>query len=223
MRLIVTKNISLSYKERLLQQGYSVVDIPLIEIKPIAFELKEVDQNVIFTSQNAVRILLQKQQPNQDLLKDKKCFCVGEKVKSLLGKNGQKVVKMAKNASELAHFLVKNHKNEQFSFFCGTRRMDDLELVFAQNQMKLTIIPIYDTLLTPHKIKLDVEGILFYSPSAVESFFIKNKWPKNTYGFCIGTTPANALKKHTDQFYVATQPKESALLVKLKQHFSAYA
>mgnify|MGYP002058062545 CR=1 FL=1 len=118
-----------------------------------------------------------------------------------MGKNGQKVVKMAQNASELAHFLVKNHKNEQFSFFCGTRRMDDLELVFAQNEMKLTIIPIYDTLLTPHKIKLDVEGILFYSPSAVESFFIKNKWPKNTYGFCIGTTTANALKKHTDQFY----------------------
>ena len=58
MRLIVTKNISLSFKERLLQQGYSVVDIPLIEIKPILFELKELDQNVIFTSQSAVHILL---------------------------------------------------------------------------------------------------------------------------------------------------------------------
>ena len=223
MRLIVTKNISLSFKERLLQQGYSVVDIPLIEIKPILFELKEVDQNVIFTSQSAVHILLQKQQANQGLLQDKKYFCVGEKVKSLLEKNGQKVVKMSQNASELAHSLVMNHKNEQFSFFCGTRRMDDLELVFAKNEMKLNIIPIYDTLLTPHKIKLDVDGILFYSPSAVESFFIKNKWPKNTYGFCIGKTTANALKKYTDRFYVASQPKESALLVKLKQHFSAYA
>lgn len=223
MRLIVTKNISLSFKERLLQQGYSVVDIPLIEIKPILFELKELDQNVIFTSQSAVHILLQKQQANQGLLKDKKYFCVGEKVKSLLEKNGQKVVKMSQNASELAHSLVMNHKNEQFSFFCGTRRMDDLELVFAKNEMKLNIIPIYDTLLTPHKIKLDVDGILFYSPSAVESFFIKNKWPKNTYGFCIGKTTANALKKYTDRFYVASQPKESALLVKLKQHFSAYA
>ena len=101
--------------------------------------------------------------------------------------------------------------------------MDDLELVFAKNEMKLNIIPIYDTLLTPHKIKLDVDGILFYSPSAVESFFIKNKWPKNTYGFCIGKTTANVLKKYTDRFYVASQPKESALLVKLKQHFSAYA
>ena len=130
---------------------------------------------------------------------------------------------MSQNASELAHSLVMNHKNEQFSFFCGTRRMDDLELVFAKNEMKLNIIPIYDTLLTPHKIKLDVDGILFYSPSAVESFFIKNKWPKNTYGFCIGKTTANALKKYTDRFYVASQPKESALLVKLKQHFSAYA
>ena len=159
MRLIVTKNISLSFKERLLQQGYSVVDIPLIEIKPIPFELKEVKQNVIFTSQNAVRILLKKQQPNQGLMKGKKFFCVGEKVKSLLKKNDQKVVKMAQNASELAHYLLKNHKNEQFSFFCGTRRMDNLELVFAQNEMKLTIIPIYDTLLKPQKIKLDV-GIL---------------------------------------------------------------
>jgi len=223
MRLIVTKNISLSFKERLLQQGYSVVDIPLIEIKPIPFELKEVKQNVIFTSQNAVRILLKKQQPNQGLMKGKKFFCVGEKVKSLLKKSDQKVVKMAQNASELAHYLLKNHKNEQFSFFCGTRRMDNLELVFAQNEMKLTIIPIYDTLLKPQKIKLDVEGILFYSPSAVESFFIKNKWPKNAYGFCIGNTTANVLKKYTEQFYVASQPKESSLLLKLKQHFSAYA
>ena len=83
MRLIVTKNISLSFKERLLQQGYSVVDIPLIGIKPIAFELKEVDQNVIFTSQNAVNIAFE----SADILrkiKDKNCFCVGEKTKALL-------------------------------------------------------------------------------------------------------------------------------------------
>ena len=212
MRLMVTKNISLSFKERLLQQGYSVVDIPLIEIKPIAFELKEVDQNVIFTSQNAVRILLQKQQPNQDLLKDKKCFCVGEKVKSLLGKNGQKVVKMAQNASELAHFLVKNHKKDSFSFFCGQQRRSEIETSLNQCKMDLDIHEVYKTTYTSKYFENFFDGILFFSPSAVSSYFIKNTWPESAHGFCIGSSTSKTLSKFTSNFSTAKNPTENQLL-----------
>lgn len=218
MRLLVTKKISLAFKERLLHHGFSVIDFPFISIKPLPFTLDNIESHLIFTSQNAVRILLQESQLTQ-----KKCFCVGEKTKLLLEENGQKVIKMAQNSSELAHFLIKNYKNERFSFFCGKRRMPDLEMHFKTHEMALQVIPIYETLLNPHRMDAEVAGILFYSPSAVESFFMENKWPQKAYGFCLGNSTADALKAHTSQYYVALQPNESALLVQLKKHFSTYA
>ncbi len=148
---------------------------------------------------------------------------MGEKTKTLLEENGQKVIKIAQNSADLAHFLTKNYKNEEFTFFCGTRRMPEIETQLNLHQISLHIIELYETLPNPYQLKTAVEGILFYSPSAVSSFFIENEWPQNAYGFCLGSSTAAQLKPYTNQFYVAQQPNETALLLKLKQHFCTHA
>lgn len=222
MRLLATKLISLAFKERLLQLGFSVVDAPFISINPLPFQWQDQSQNLIFTSQNAVRFFLQKHK-NDPHTASKKYFCVGEKTKTLLEENGQKVIKMTLKSAELAHFLVNNHKNEHFTFFCGTRRMPDLEMQCQQHKITLHIVELYETLERPQKIKATVDGILFYSPSAVTSFFLENEWPQNAYGFCLGTSTAAQLKQHTNQYYVAQQPNDTAILLTLKKHFCKHA
>ena len=222
MRLLATKLISLAFKERLLQQGFSVIDTPFISVNPLPFDWQNKSENLIFTSQNAVCFFLQKHK-NDPKLASKKCFCVGEKTKLLLEENGQKVIKMTQKSSELAHFLIKNYKNERFTFFCGTRRMPDLEVQCQQHQIPLHIVELYETYARPQKLKTTVDGILFYSPSAVTSFFMENEWPQKAYGFCLGTSTAAQLKEHTEQYYVAQQPNETALLLTLKKHFCKHA
>jgi uroporphyrinogen-III synthase len=60
--------------------------------------------------------------------------------------------------------------------------------------------------LSPQPIKEKVDGILFFSPSAVESYLAANKI-KNEICFCIGETTAEALEKNKiKNIIVAHQP-----------------
>ena len=131
MRLLATKLLSPNFKTRLIQYGMSLVEYPLIQIDPLPQDYLSIQSNLIFTSQNAVKLAF-KSSEIREQIQSQNCFCVGEKTKLLLEENGQKVIKMHQNASDLAHFLVKNYKNESFSFFCGKRRRPEIELFFKQ-------------------------------------------------------------------------------------------
>ena len=72
-------------------------------------------------------------------------------------------------------------------------------------QVNFNEIQVYETTLTPHKIKTKVDAILFFSPSGVESYLAENKI-KNEICFCIGETTAEALEKTTRNIIVAEQP-----------------
>jgi uroporphyrinogen-III synthase len=100
MRLLSTKIVEPLFIDRLVQNGCSVVEYPFIKIESIATEVISLNKYLIFTSQNGVRIAF-----NDPKIKIKialkKCFCVGEKTKSLLEENGLKVIKMSQNASNL--------------------------------------------------------------------------------------------------------------------------
>jgi uroporphyrinogen-III synthase len=75
----------------------------------------------------------------------------------------------------------------------------------AEAKIKFNEIQVYETSLTPHKIKTSVEAILFFSPSAIESYLTENKI-KNEICFCIGNTTAEALNQVTKNIIVANQP-----------------
>ena len=108
MRLLGTKKLSLYLKDLLIKNKFSLVEHSFIHIKPISDQIRIANENLIFTSQNAVKIAFSNSKIKH-LLEGKKYFCVGEKTKYILEKNGQKVTKKAQNSAELAHFLEKNY------------------------------------------------------------------------------------------------------------------
>ena len=118
MRLLATKLVSPHFKDRLIQQGMSLITYPFIQIEPLTTSVFGVQSSLLFTSQNAVMLAFESEEIKEQI-QGKNCFCVGAKTKSLLEEKGQKVIKMCQNSLELAQFLVKNHKNDSFSFFCG--------------------------------------------------------------------------------------------------------
>ena len=142
-----------------------------IKITPLSFELPIHNGSWIFTSKNAVDAVYS----SNEKIKCNKMphYCVGEKTKLALIKNGQKVIKMSNNSLKLAIFLTNNRKNEKYVFCRGSIINKDFSDFFYTNEMNLNEVPVYKTELVPKKIESILDGIMFFSPSAIKSFFKK--------------------------------------------------
>jgi uroporphyrinogen-III synthase len=106
----------------------------------------------------------------------------------------------------LAEIITLIYSNESYTFFSGNLRKETLPKALSEANVKYNEIQVYETTLTPQKIKTTVDGILFFSPSGVESYLKDNKI-KNEICFCIGNTTAEALEKNkVKNIVIANQP-----------------
>ena len=218
-RLLSTKRLSQGFKDRLLMHSFSLVEKSFIKISPIQnLKLANSNQAIIFSSQNAVKIALDNSEI-KSLVDQKPIYCIGKKTALLLIKNGQKVVKIAQNSSDLALFIQKNHQNESFSFFCGKSRVNDLEHVLSVNDIPIQPVEIYETLPHPHIVKGHFEGTIFFSPSGVKGYAIHNSF-EDTHCFCLGSTTAKAVRKFTPKLTIAKTPDELQLFCSITKHFN---
>ena len=201
--ILSTKTLSDVQRLELLSAGFEVFEEDFISTKKQEFELNSINDNLIFTSQNAVQSILE----NTDLekLKGKNVFCVGLKTKILLSEAGFNVVAYTGYAADLAEIISLIYSQESYTFFSGNLRKETLPKALKEARIKFNEIQVYETQLTPIKIKEKIDGILFFSPSAIESYLKENKI-KNEICFCIGETTAEALDKITKNIIVADQP-----------------
>ncbi|NQY06071.1 MAG: uroporphyrinogen-III synthase [Flavobacteriaceae bacterium] len=211
-RILSTKKLSFTQRELLLNASFSLIEFDAITIQPLPFESKKEIGNAIIASKNAVRQVLE---ANIDM---NQCFCVGEKTSRLLVENHKKVVKTTENALELAHFIAKNYKNDEFTFFCGNKRRDELPDFLKENNIALDEIPVYKTELNPKKIEGEFDGIFFFSPSAIQSYIQENTIG-NSIAFCIGNTTAKEAKKYTKNIIITNKPTIENTIVQAVKHF----
>lgn len=117
--------------------------------------------------------------------------------KELLEQNGFEVSVYLDYAVELAEIITLIYNTETFTFFSGNLRKETLPQALKNAGIKFNEIEAYKTKLAPCKIS-DLEkfdGIMFFSPSGVESYLKDNKI-KTEACFCIGETTAATLKIH---------------------------
>ncbi|MFV8325609.1 uroporphyrinogen-III synthase [Flavobacterium sp. ZS1P14] len=203
IQVLSTKILSNIQKQELVKADFNVVEADFIHTENQAFELNEVNDNLILTSQNAAQSLLL--HPKCEDLKAKNVFCVGLKTKILLSESGFNVVAYTGYAADLAEIITLIYANESYTFFSGNLRRETLPQALKEAKVKFNEIQVYETSLTPQKIKMPVDAILFFSPSGVESYLKENKI-KSELCFCIGTTTAEALNKITKNIIIADQP-----------------
>ncbi len=206
--VLSTKKLALNQKELLLNSGIGLVEYDAISIKFIDFNLENKSiQNAIFTSKNAIKAVENKN------IKIKDCFCVGEKTSAYAVGNGYKVIETAQKSEELALKIIQEHKEKEFHFFSGNIRRDELPELLKKNDIKYNETQVYKTELNKKKFYSEFDGILFYSPSGVQSFTRENKL--NTFAFCIGETTASEARKHTEKVITATKPAIENVIVKV--------
>jgi uroporphyrinogen-III synthase len=211
--ILSTKILSEIQKQELLNNDFQVVEYNFIEIKNTSFSLKnsldKIGANLIFTSQNAVLSILVNEIVGN--LKTKPVFCVGLKTKALLEENGFEVVVYVDYAEDLAEIISLIYNQESFTFFSGNLRKELLPKTLKKAKIDCSEIEVYETKLSPKKIKDKVDAILFFSPSGVESYLKDNKI-KNESCFCIGNTTAEALEKHTKNIIIAEYPSIESVI-----------
>ncbi len=212
IQILSTKILSDNQKQALESANFNVIEYDFIQIKNQKFELKEINDNLIITSQNAAQSLLL--QPDCDALKTKNVFCVGLKTKILLSESGFNVIAYTGYASDLAEIITLIYANESYTFFTGNLRKETLPKALKEAKIKFNEIQVYETSLTPQKIsspnpskggEKNFDGILFFSPSGVESY-LKENIIKKELCFCIGETTADALPKTVKNIIIAAQP-----------------
>ena len=219
MRLLATKVLPLPFKERLLQQNFSIVEHPFVTIEPLVIEPKKWEKHIILTSQNATKIFLA-QTDSTHWIQDLIFYCVGAKSAALLNEKKAVVQEVASSASQLAATIVAHYKDKRFSYWCGIKRLRIIEDILNEAHISLHIYEVYNTLLTPKKIASRPDGILFYSPSAVESYLQQNSL-EGIHSFCIGPTTAHKVQEYSSYYSVAKEPSNNFIFLQLMQHYYA--
>jgi uroporphyrinogen-III synthase len=216
VRVLSTKKLLVNHKQYLLNAGLAVVEADFIAIQYTPFELRDIRQNLLFTSQNAFASFLRNEESANN--KDKAIFCVGSKTKEAIEKAGYTVLASTDYAEELAAIITTNHAAESFTFFSGSMRRDTLPQALANAGIDFNEVEVYKTVLSPHKINSSLNGILFYSPSGIESYLKENNIG-SAVCFCIGTTTAEALKGITENIVIANKPTVENLIIQCINYY----
>ncbi|NJB71621.1 hydroxymethylbilane synthase [Saonia flava] len=178
--------------------------------------IKQEIENVIITSKNAVEALLASFSPDE--LQFKNIYCVGRRTKRLIEERIGPVKHTARNAKKLAEYLVEYIEGTEATFFCSDIRLDDLPTLLSENKINLTEIVAYETELSSTKINENIEGVMFFSPSTVQSFLLKNKADK--IAFCIGETTATEAKQNFKDVRVAKLPTVESVIELVNEHYT---
>ena len=171
--------------------------------------LKNEIQNVIITSKNAVEALSSSADTTQ--LKFKNIYCVGRRTKKLIESRIGKVTYVANNAKALAEHIVDYLEGVEVTYFCSSRRLDELPDILAKNNIVVNEIKAYETKLSPVKVSDGVKRVLFFSPSTIESF-LKNNAADKKVAYCIGETTAAAAREYFKKVHVAKIPTVESVI-----------
>ncbi|MBI3139843.1 MAG: uroporphyrinogen-III synthase [Sphingobacteriales bacterium] len=207
--------------------GIRVDVVSFIETEPFSTieTIQEIEQaylqsaTVVFTSMNAVEAVAARQEGQQP---DWYIYCTGhttrQRVEKYFGK--ELIAGTAGSAAELADRILAAEGTDHVLFFCGDRRRDELPAMLRSHGIEVEEIRVYQTIAVPQKVSQYYDGILFFSPSAVESFFSNNRLPGQTTLFAIGPTTAEAIRKYSqNKTVICEQPGKDYLLQQAIRYF----
>ncbi len=231
-KVLSTKKLESSLIEQAKQSGVEISEQEFIAIKPICTKEKQDEvllwalsrdvHYVVFTSANAVEAV-------KNYLRDGangfapnwKVFCISGRTKAALQPfvKDERIVATAEYGKHLAQKIVASGVKEVV-FFCGNKRRDELPAILKNAGIQVQEIVVYETIETPAPVTVDADAVLFFSPSAVQSFFTANQLKKNTVCFAIGTTTADAIKDFAgNKIIISDATSQESLLASVQLYF----
>jgi uroporphyrinogen-III synthase len=194
-----------------------IIPRPGIELKPLITEYASEKLNVVFTSAHAVKFVsgLLKQKPKW------KIYCIRNETRiAVVNWFGSEFSnKFASNALFLSKLMIADGVKKAV-FFCGDQRMDILPDNLRRNGIELTELIVYDTRLIPVLLEEKADAILFFSPTAVRSFFSMNELSPRTMVFAMGKTTAAELSQCTTNPVIVSPESDKAFVLNMALEYA---
>jgi uroporphyrinogen-III synthase len=225
--ILSTRTIDQQLINEIASKNIIIDAISFIKIEPTSSiqtqqeveHLATVQATVVFTSVNAVKVVAAELDGYQP---DWRIFCIGHATREAVEKFFEKnsIAGTALNAKELASAIIKKADADEVIFFCGDQRRDELIEILKAANVQVNEVIVYQTTPIPQRVDKKYDGILFFSPSAVKSFFEKNKLDQQTVLFAIGETTANELRQISgNKIIVSSKPNKENLLKEMVAYF----
>jgi uroporphyrinogen-III synthase len=200
--VVSTKKLPKSIHRLFTEAHIRLIDSDFLHFHYLQPKLPDAPQNIVLSSQNALKAILK---IDENYFEGKSCFCVGSQTRKALEKHGASVVADAPDAETLVAMIDKKYSDSKFTFFSGNLRREVLPEYLRKKGILEAEITVYETQLKPMKISPQPDGILFFSPSGVMSYLLKNTL-NDSVCFCIGQTTAAELKNLTASIQITHSP-----------------
>ena len=233
IQILSTKKLLPSVIELARKKNIEIIEKEFISISPIFTKelntqiipliLSSTNPAVVFTSSNAVNAIKKYlHQGDTYYIPNWNVYCISGKTKESLKPHiyEKNIIEIGKDATALAQKIIDTGVKEVV-FFCGDKRRNELPDILNHAGIKVKEIVVYETVQTPVISTTDFEGVLFFSPSAVKSFFSMNKVSEKTTCFAIGNTTASEIKKYTNnKIIVSPSPSQEMMLETIIFYFT---
>lgn len=178
---------------------------------------------VVFSSQNAVKWVKRAMDSmNLTFPPAIKTACVGIQTKAVAVEwlNASVFLVERDSISLLKQLTALLPKYAMPVYLCGNRRLDTIPCGLRAEGFSVKEHMVYQTILLPAKTEKEYDAVLFFSPSAVHSFFSVNVWKESMVAVAIGQTTADAIRFFgACNILLAPQPNFLSMLHSLETHF----
>ncbi len=223
-----TKVLEPKLKQKLEKAGINLIQDDFIEVTNdydaesfLNYLNNPKSQARVFTSKNAVISLAKLAETTMLEISEKKNFTVGIRATEMLTELGINTAARAGNAISLAQIIARNKDVQAVDFFCGNKSLDDLPEYLESKGIIVHKEIVYKTELVHHEVETkNIDGIIFLSPTAVYSFFKKNKIKPEVPGFCIGATTSEAIHLRCNNKRIESdEPSIESVVDKVIEYF----
>ena len=211
-------------------EGFFIQDHDFIQVRPVWSAEKQETFNrllaaatryVAVTSAHAMESLERYMPDGSHAYRNWKIFCLSgrtrESVADFFHGSGN-IIADADNAQALAQKIMEQ-KVRDLVFLCGNLRREELPRTLQAAGIRVHELVVYETVLQP-VVAPAADAVLFFSPSAVESFFSVNQLKPNTICFAIGATTAGAIGgKTANTVVLPAAPSQEAVIASLYLYF----
>ncbi|MFD2918459.1 uroporphyrinogen-III synthase [Terrimonas rubra] len=227
IKILSTSALPQSLVQEAAMENISITAQAFINIEPVdSIEVQQEIETallqsayVIFTSQHAVEIIAAELDGHQP---DWRIYCIANKTAKLVEKyfGKESIAGTAAYAEDLADKIIEDGEAEELIFFTGNKHLPTLMDKLDEEGLYVQEIIVYQN--TPASVTVDgrFHGILFFSPSAAESFFAANKISRATVLFATGQTTANALQRiSTNPVIMAEQTGKEEMIQTVMDYY----
>ena len=172
-----------------------------------------IDQTIVLTSKTAVEAWMKIAEHLAVEIKKYKVYCLAAGTQTLCVHYGLTIAGVANEASSLADLIMKDKSISSLTFICGNLRRGELPNKLNRSRIKVREIEAYQTQSSSIKIEKSFDGVIFFSPSAIDSFLLLNPI-HSAIAFCIGQTTANHARQAGYQHIYVAETHSPESLVK---------